>query len=195
MHVQERAGLREGAEVPGQLQTAIVFVDLAGFTSLADAMGDHMAAQLLERLSHIVRDAVGRWEGHVVKQIGDAFMLVALALEASRLHGGAEALADIAVGRARARASPRKTTGGELGTLGVGDLGGGRRRRYAPALLESARLPAVRRAVRDPDPLRPRLRRGARRLLPSPVPVRARGPRAVQRASGKDGVTSEHVTF
>jgi len=108
MHVQERAGLREGAEVPGQLQTAIVFVDLAGFTSLADAMGDHMAAQLLERLSHIVRDAVGRWEGHVVKQIGDAFMLVALALEASRLHGGAEALADIAVGRARARASPRR---------------------------------------------------------------------------------------
>jgi class 3 adenylate cyclase/YHS domain-containing protein len=76
MHVQERAGLREGADVPGQLRAAIVFVDLAGFTSLADAMGDHMAAQVLERFSQIVRDAVGRWEGHVVKQIGDAFMLV-----------------------------------------------------------------------------------------------------------------------
>jgi adenylate cyclase len=76
MHVQDRAGLREGADVPGQLRTAIVFVDLAGFTSLADAMGDHMAAQVLERFSQIVRDAVGRQEGHVVKQIGDAFMLV-----------------------------------------------------------------------------------------------------------------------
>jgi adenylate cyclase len=39
-------------------------------------MGDHMAARVLERFSQIVRDAVGRWEGHVVKQIGDAFMLV-----------------------------------------------------------------------------------------------------------------------
>jgi class 3 adenylate cyclase len=51
-------------------------VDLAGFTSLADAMGDHMAAQVLERFSQMVRGPVGRWEGHVVKQIGDAFMLV-----------------------------------------------------------------------------------------------------------------------
>jgi len=76
MHVQERAGLREGVKVPGELRAAIVFVDLAGFTSLADAMGDHMAAQVLERFSQIVRDAVSRWEGHVVKQIGDAFMLV-----------------------------------------------------------------------------------------------------------------------
>ena len=76
MHVQERAGLRAGVEVPGQLRAAIAFVDLAGFTSLAEAMGDHTAAQVLERFSQIVRDAVGRVEGHVVKQIGDAFMLV-----------------------------------------------------------------------------------------------------------------------
>jgi class 3 adenylate cyclase/YHS domain-containing protein len=75
MHMQERAGLRVGVEVPGQLRASIVFVDLAGFTSLADAMGDHMAAQVLERFSQLVRDAAGRWEGRVVKQIGDAFML------------------------------------------------------------------------------------------------------------------------
>jgi class 3 adenylate cyclase/YHS domain-containing protein len=76
MHVREHAGLREAAEIPGQLQVVIVFVDLAGFTSLAEAMGDEMAAQVLERFAHTVRGAVDRWEGHVVKQIGDAFMLI-----------------------------------------------------------------------------------------------------------------------
>jgi class 3 adenylate cyclase len=55
---------------------AIMFVDLAGFTSLADAMGDETAVQVLERFSQMVRDAARRYEGYVVKQIGDAFLLV-----------------------------------------------------------------------------------------------------------------------
>ena len=76
MHVRERMGLRDGVELPGQVHMTIAFVDLAGFTSLADAMGDHMAAQVIERFSRIVRESAGRWEGRVVKQIGDAFMLV-----------------------------------------------------------------------------------------------------------------------
>lgn len=72
----EEAGLLEEAEVPGQLRAAIVFVDLSKFTSLAEAMGDVKAAEVLARFSNLVRDAVSRWEGRVVKQIGDAFMLV-----------------------------------------------------------------------------------------------------------------------
>jgi class 3 adenylate cyclase/DNA-binding transcriptional MerR regulator len=75
MHVQERTGTRDGVELPGQVHMTIAFVDLAGFTSLADAMGDHMAAQVIERFSRIVREVAGRFEGRVVKQIGDAFML------------------------------------------------------------------------------------------------------------------------
>jgi hypothetical protein len=51
-------------------------VDLTDFMSLADAMGDHMAAQVLERFSQIVRDAIGRRERHVGKQVSDVFMLV-----------------------------------------------------------------------------------------------------------------------
>jgi adenylate cyclase len=76
MALEEEAGLLEEAEVPGQLRTAIVFVDLSSFTSLAEAMGDVKAAEVLARFSSLVREAASRWEGRVVKQIGDAFMLV-----------------------------------------------------------------------------------------------------------------------
>ena len=53
-----------------------MFVDLSGFTSLAEAMGDETSVRVLARFGHIVRDATGRFDGSVVKQIGDAFMLV-----------------------------------------------------------------------------------------------------------------------
>jgi GGDEF domain-containing protein len=76
MYVQERGGVRVHGDVPGQVRVAIAFVDLAGFTALADAMGDRVAAEVLERFAHVVRDTVARWDGRIVKQIGDAFMLV-----------------------------------------------------------------------------------------------------------------------
>jgi len=75
MHLQEDVGLASPAELPGQLWVAILFVDLASFTPMTVAMGDQMAAEVLERFSRIVREAVTRREGRVVKQIGDAFML------------------------------------------------------------------------------------------------------------------------
>src|SRR5262245_7120606 len=67
-HVREHADQRSAADIPGQLQIAIVFVDLAGFTSLAEAMGDQTAAHVIERFADLVRAAVGRREGRVVKQ-------------------------------------------------------------------------------------------------------------------------------
>jgi class 3 adenylate cyclase len=76
MGLAEEVGLTEMGEVPGQLQRAIAFVDLSSFTPLAEAMGDEKAAEVLERFSRLVRVAAGRWDGRVVKQIGDAFMLV-----------------------------------------------------------------------------------------------------------------------
>ena len=72
----QEAGLLEKSEVPGQLRAAVVFVDLCSFTPLAEAMGDVTAAQVLERFSDVARQSAGRWGGRVVKQIGDAFMLV-----------------------------------------------------------------------------------------------------------------------
>jgi class 3 adenylate cyclase/DNA-binding transcriptional MerR regulator len=76
MHLQEDLGSPEKAEVPGQLSLAILFVDLSSFTPLAEAMGDQAAARVLDRFSQLVREAVSRREGRVVKQLGDAFMLV-----------------------------------------------------------------------------------------------------------------------
>lgn len=72
----DETGLGARSAVPGQLTVAIVFVDLSSFTPLAEAMGDLKAAEVLDRFSSLVRDAVTRGQGRVVKQIGDAFMLV-----------------------------------------------------------------------------------------------------------------------
>jgi class 3 adenylate cyclase len=73
---EEIGGIVEDVEAPGQLRRAIMFVDLASFTPLADAMGDVKAAEVLERFSTLVRDIAARSHGRVVKQIGDAFMVI-----------------------------------------------------------------------------------------------------------------------
>jgi class 3 adenylate cyclase/YHS domain-containing protein len=72
----EAAGLLQEKGPPGQMPAAIVFVDLSSFTPLTEAMGDEKAAEVLERFSSLVRESAARWDGRVVKQIGDAFMLV-----------------------------------------------------------------------------------------------------------------------
>jgi adenylate cyclase len=63
------------AEVPGEIEATILFVDLSGFTPLTEAMGDDAAAQLMARFSDLVREAARHHHGRVVKQIGDEFML------------------------------------------------------------------------------------------------------------------------
>lgn len=75
MHLSEELGTLREASVSGEVATAILFVDLASFTPLAEAMGDLKAAAVLERFGDIVRSAVRGWGGRIVKQIGDAFML------------------------------------------------------------------------------------------------------------------------
>ena len=76
MHMAEEAGLTPPSEAPGELTRAVMFVDLASFTPMTEAMGDIQAAHVLERFSAIVREATDAWSGRLVKQIGDAFMLV-----------------------------------------------------------------------------------------------------------------------
>ncbi len=62
--------------IPGLLTVTTMFIDLASFTTLTAAMGDEAGAQLLDRFSDVVRQHAVRFDGKVVKQIGDAFMLV-----------------------------------------------------------------------------------------------------------------------
>lgn len=63
------------AEV-GQMSVAVLFVDLASFTPLTEAMGDVEAAKVLDRFSDLVRESAGHCDGRVLKQIGDEFMVV-----------------------------------------------------------------------------------------------------------------------
>ena len=76
LHAAEESGLLPPSDITGRLHAAVVFVDLASFTSLTESMGDLTATEVLSRFSQLVRRAVNHCEGRVVKQIGDAFMLV-----------------------------------------------------------------------------------------------------------------------
>jgi class 3 adenylate cyclase len=76
LEVAEQGRGRPGNEPAGQLVVAVVFVDLSGFTALTEAMGDARTAEVLDRFSGLVRQAVTGFGGQVVKQIGDAFLLV-----------------------------------------------------------------------------------------------------------------------
>ena len=76
LHFAEAAGLLGTTEVPGLSPVAVVFVDLSSFTPLTQAMGEVHAAEVLARFSSLVRAAVRARQGRIVKQIGDAFMIV-----------------------------------------------------------------------------------------------------------------------
>jgi class 3 adenylate cyclase/YHS domain-containing protein len=76
LHLAEETGAADMPQVPGQLPTAVVFVDLAGYSALTEAMGDIDATEVIERFSGLVRPAVARYRGRIVKQIGDEFMVV-----------------------------------------------------------------------------------------------------------------------
>lgn len=59
----------------GAQETTILFVDLALFTPLAQAHGDEIAAEILDRFDTLTRKSTVPHRGRLVKQIGDAFML------------------------------------------------------------------------------------------------------------------------
>jgi adenylate cyclase len=62
--------------VPGQEHATVLFVDLASFTPLTATMGDQAAADVLQRFSATVRSSAMQHAGRILKQIGDAFMLM-----------------------------------------------------------------------------------------------------------------------
>lgn len=70
------AGAETSLDTPAQLAVGIVFADLSSFTPLTEAMGDEAASRVVQRFAALVYEAAARWSGRVVKQIGDAAMLV-----------------------------------------------------------------------------------------------------------------------
>lgn len=64
------------AAIPGEEHATVLFVDLASFTALTATMGDQAAADVLRRFSTTVRASATQHGGRLLKQIGDAFMLM-----------------------------------------------------------------------------------------------------------------------
>jgi adenylate cyclase len=61
---------------PAQLRLAIVFLDISSYTPITEVMGDAVAAKIVERLSELVREETGRFDGRIVDRVGDGFLLV-----------------------------------------------------------------------------------------------------------------------
>ncbi len=59
----------------GDVEQAFLFADLAGFTQLTEAHGDHEAADLVERYADNLDLLASEYGADVVKTIGDAVMM------------------------------------------------------------------------------------------------------------------------
>ncbi len=71
----ETALQEAGVEVPTvERPPTIAFLDLSGFTRLTDEAGDEHSADLATQLSELVRSAAARYDGSVVKFLGDGVM-------------------------------------------------------------------------------------------------------------------------
>lgn len=70
----EREEIRELTAADGTV--TIMFSDIEGSTSLNDELGDKAWIKILSRHDDIVRAAIARHHGHIVKNQGDGFMVV-----------------------------------------------------------------------------------------------------------------------
>lgn len=89
----------------GDEEVAIVFTDLAGFSTWALDAGDTMAVELLRRVAKAVEPVVTAHGGRVVKRLGDGLMAVFADTESAVLAAieARDAAADVSVGDHRAR--------------------------------------------------------------------------------------------
>jgi class 3 adenylate cyclase len=81
------ADLNEAVETtspPSGVAATFVFADIAGFTALTEAHGDHEAATLVAEFCTEVKAELAQFGGTHVKSIGDALML--------RVHEPADAV-------------------------------------------------------------------------------------------------------
>lgn len=59
-----------------QTELAVLFADIAGSTKLYDTLGDDQAKALIDECLGLMRGVISRYEGRVVKTIGDELMCV-----------------------------------------------------------------------------------------------------------------------
>jgi adenylate cyclase len=108
----------------GEVELAVLFTDLVGFSSWALRAGDDPALELLRQVGNCVEGAIDRHEGRLVKRLGDGVMATFLSaqagIDAALDAQGAVAELDIDGYRPRLRAglhwgSPRRLGGDYLG--------------------------------------------------------------------------------
>src|SRR3954454_8185183 len=79
-HELEQADVRDvelhggELELSGAVEVALLFCDLKGFTAYADTHGDAPAVAAIERFARVVDEERGA-SGHIVKPLGDGYML------------------------------------------------------------------------------------------------------------------------
>jgi class 3 adenylate cyclase len=67
----------------GDLELALLFTDLVGFSAWALHAGDAAVLELLREVGTEVEAAIGRHEGRIVKRLGDGLMATFLSAEAA----------------------------------------------------------------------------------------------------------------
>jgi class 3 adenylate cyclase len=73
--IQAQMALFGIAAQPAREPSAMVFADMAGFTSLTEERGDEVAASAATRLAELANDVAQRHDGRLVKLLGDGVML------------------------------------------------------------------------------------------------------------------------
>ena len=109
----------------GDEEVAIVFTDLAGFSTWALDAGDTMAVELLRRVAKVVEPVLTAHRGRVVKRLGDGLMAVfddveqavAAAVEAREAVAGVEIAGHVPRLRAGVHVGRPRMLGGDY--LGV----------------------------------------------------------------------------
>ncbi|MBA2309974.1 MAG: NAD(P)H-hydrate epimerase, partial [Pseudonocardiales bacterium] len=74
VHLAEDVG--GAGDAIGQVSVTVLFIDLARYTAMTEAMGDLAVATVIERFSDLVREAASGYDGRVLLQVGDEFMPV-----------------------------------------------------------------------------------------------------------------------
>jgi class 3 adenylate cyclase len=72
---EDAASSRRLSELAKGSHVGIVFIDVVGFTAFTSANGDDAAVDLVRRLEKLVATICRRFEGEVVKHLGDGFLL------------------------------------------------------------------------------------------------------------------------
>lgn len=72
--VREAEQLSTEGRLPGAVEVTLMFCDLKDFTQYTDVNGDAAAIEAIEHLAAVVTQELGP-DGHVVKMLGDGFML------------------------------------------------------------------------------------------------------------------------